>query len=308
MGPDIAQAFFTMMLNAGFALVVGCLISALLLPNVRNQHWWIYGRLVNALKFGILMCIAGTLLSLWQTSASMGDVGLLESGPALWRLFIPTHYGSVGLASVALLIVSAIAVLFLSKGQPTRTPIIICAAALVIYAVCRVSVSHAYESGLVSMAVLVEWLHLVLMSMWVGLVLTAGWIVLPGSYATQASQNDIKRYLSSVSSWATVALFGILATGIYNAFRVLSAPHDFIATQYGWTLVAKLVLVAVAILLGGWNRFYGFPKASAASGKIENESNALMSATLVLRIESVALLGVLAVAAFLTGSAPPASM
>ena len=306
--PEIAQAFFTMMLNTGFALVVGGLLSGALLPNSRNQNWWIQGRLAGAIKVGILMCMAGTILSLWQTSATMGDVPLFESGPALWRIFSATHYGSVGLLAVGLLIVSAFAVFQMRGGQPSKMLIIICVAALTLYAICRVAVSHAYESGLISMAVLVEWLHLVLMSTWVGLVLTAGWIVLGGLHTTKAAKIDTKMYLSSLSSWATFALVGILATGTYNAFRVLTAPHDLVATQYGWTLTAKLGLVVVAILLGGWNRFYGFPKAYAQSEKTKNGNSSLIPAMLVLRIESVVLLGVLAIAAVLTASAPPASM
>ena len=306
--PEIAQAFFTMVLNAGLALVVGGITSSLLLPNVRNQNWWIQLRLASAMKFGIFVCIAGTILSLWQTSATMGDVPLFESGPTLWQPFLTTHYGTVGLFAVGLLIVSAFAVLGMGKGQPTKMPFIIGIVSLALFAMCRVSVSHAFESGLWSIAVLVELSHLVLMSIWVGLVLTAGWIVLPGLHTTKAGQDDIKMYLSSVSSWATFALVGILASGVFNAFRVLTTPHDLVASQYGWTLTTKITLVIAAIFLGGWNRFYGFPKAYASSEKTESGIGSLKPATLILRIESVALIGVLVIAAVLTGSAPPASM
>ena len=103
MQPEIAQSIFTMMLNTSFALVIGSLASSLLLSNERNQNWLIKERLAWATKLGIALCVASTLLSLWQTSATMGDVPLLESGPTLWRMFAVTHYGSIGLLSIGLL-------------------------------------------------------------------------------------------------------------------------------------------------------------------------------------------------------------
>ena len=307
MQPEIAQSIFTMMLNTSFALVIGSLASSFLLSNERNQNWLIKERLAWATKLGIALCVASTLLSLWQTSATMGDVPLLESGPTLWRMFAVTHYGSVGLVSVGLLIVSGLSTAAINRRQPNSAAIIICLIALALYALCRVSVSHAYESGFISIAVLVEWVHLVAMGMWVGLVLTAAWIVLPMLRSTKAGYVNTVMYLSSLSTWATFVLLAILATGFYNGFRVLNTPRDLVATQYGWILVVKLVFVALAIALGGWNRFYGFPKAST-SARLENWYASLLPATVVLQIESIALLIVLAAAAVLTGSAPPASM
>jgi len=60
----------------------------------------------------------------------------------------------------------------------------------------------------------------------------------------------------------------------------------------------KVVLVSVAIALGGFNKFVGLPTADASQ-------TGLRKVIAVLRIESIALLLVLIAAAFLTSSAPP---
>lgn len=308
MQPEIAQSLFTMLLNTSFALVMGGLTSSFLLANERSQQGLILGRLARVTRLGLALGIVSTLLSLWQMSASMSEVPLWESGPTIWRMFAGTHYGRIGLLSVALLIVAAMASVFFIKDQRARTPAIICLIAMAFYALSRVAVGHAYEFGLVSFAVVIEWLHLILMSVWVGLVVTAGWIVLPHMCTSKFLCADITAYLSSLSTWATYVLVGILVTGGFNTYRVLTVPQDFVATQYGWTLVVKLVFVALAVALGGWNRFYGFPKASLPSTMRGSESASIGQAMWILRVESVALLIVLAAAAVLTGSAPPASM
>ena len=61
-------------------------------------------------------------------------------------------------------------------------------------------------------------------------------------------------------------------------------------------MTVKLVRVAGAVALGGYNRFVGFPEAARGlAGR----------AYLVLRIESVVLLGALAAAAVLVSTQPP---
>jgi putative copper resistance protein D len=169
---------------------------------------------------------------------------------------------------------------------------------LLMVAAARVTIGHAYEHGPMSIAVLVEWLHLLLMSVWAGVVLVAGWLVLPHVLAGEfAPTKELAAYLTSMSNWAGVALAGILATGAYNAYRVLGSPRELIEVDYGQVLTFKLCLVVIAIALGGFNKLVGLPAAASPRG--------LRSVTTVLRIESVALLLVLTAAAVLTSSAPP---
>ena len=154
------------------------------------------------------------------------------------------------------------------------------------------------------MATVAELIHVLSMALWSGSVIVAAWIVIP-TRARAAPQCSIAPYLTSLSNWATGALAAVLGTGVYNAFRVLSQPAELVSTEYGWVLTTKLCFVGIAIALGGWNRFIGFPAVLAAAAEPDTEKTKLHVIASVLRAESIALLIVLFAAGVLTASAPP---
>lgn len=71
-------------------------------------------------------------------------------------------------------------------------------------------------------------------------------------------------------------------------------------------LAIKLCLVAVAVGLGAFNRFVGFPAVTIAITADSANAQAMQHLIFVLRLESDVLLGVLMAAAVLTNTAPPA--
>lgn len=293
-----------MAINAMFAWMVGALASRTwlcrfddaLLGNVR-------AKLSSSLIVAMGLCMAASLLSLWQAAATMGDVGLLETDAPLLKAFATTQYALAAYFGLGLLVLAAaISIAGFRRSSRRRNGLLV-AGLLGVYAASRVTLGHAFEHGPFSVAVAVEWAHLILMALWVGTVMTAAWIVLPYFAAVALANRSLEAYLASVSTWATVALAGIVITGTFNTIRVLAHPADLVTTYYGSVLTTKLAFVAIAIGLGAYNRFVGFPKSlgrwRAAVGPD------LGPATVVLRIESIALLVVLGAAAILTGSAPP---
>lgn len=73
-----------------------------------------------------------------------------------------------------------------------------------------------------------------------------------------------------------------------------------IGNQYGAALLVKLVLVAVAVLLGGYNRFFVMPSLISAL-----PAPAVRRFTLILRLEAAVLLGVVIVTAVLSSTPAP---
>ena len=296
----------TFLLNASFATMVGILAARFWLD--RDGHPWKQTTLERlSMAMGVAIVVGGvaTLLSLWQAAATMGDVPLAQAGPALWANFVTTRYGEAGLVSLVLLTVGGL--MHFPGALPQRgigyDAGMTCL--VVLYALCRVSIGHATENGPVSIAVGIELTHLLLMALWVGSVVVSGWLVLPNAPSAGPAKSSVTPYLASLSSWASFALAGILATGVYNAFRVLKTPGDLLDTSYGWVLTTKLCFIVIAIGLGGWNRFFGFPAVEASRGPTQLASRRMRPVIAVLRVESVALLVALAAAAVLTGSEPP---
>jgi putative copper resistance protein D len=299
MEATVPQVAATAVINISFAWVVGVLASRLWLMK-RTAGWQtaVDKRLASAVAAGLLVCMAGIFLSLWTESAVMGDVEWLKAGPAFSQMVASTHYGHAGAATLVFLAIALVVHWFRRGNAPSVTYLGILASLMLFTAAARVTIGHAYEHGPFSVAVAVEWLHLVFMALWAGIVFVAGWLVLPRALASDAAPTkELAAYLTSMSDWAGVALAGILATGAYNAYRVLSSPRQLVEVDYGLVLLFKLGLVVIAVALGGFNKFVGLPAATSHRG--------LRTVTTALRIESVALLLVLMAAAVLTSSAPP---
>ena len=268
----LLQLAAALLLNAGFAWLTGSLLA----------RRWLGGALTPLLDrtdiAAALACLAGSLFALWAATAMMGDVGLGEALTMLPSMMVQTAYGQAGLAAMV-----AATALLVMPHRAWRVRIVV----LALFALARASVSHAGEHGLASVAVGVEWLHLMLVGVWLGAVAVAAWVVRPAHAS----------YLAALSTAATVALAGIVVTGVFNVWQRIGAPEQMLSNPYGLALTVKLVLVGAAVLLGAYNRFVGFPRAAQDQGA---------RALIVLRIESLVLLAALAAAAVLTSQPPPA--
>ncbi|UUZ54127.1 CopD family protein [Massilia sp. H-1] len=168
-------------------------------------------------------------------------------------------------------------------------------------------VSHASANGDLNAAVAADWIHLCLISVWVGEVVIAGLFVLGRRGAAHApDREDMARYVENLSSSATFALVGIFATGIFSAWHNVGSVAGLSGNPYGVTLLAKLAMVTIAVLLGGFNRFVVMPPLLAGLRRAGAcDTSSLRRFTLVLRIEAVVLLGVLVAAAILSSTSPP---
>ena len=226
------------------------------------------------------------MVSVWAATVMMGDVSLAPAFGMLPEVLSETGYGRSALAALALVG----ALLFTPR---THWDWAVRAVLLLLFALARASMGHAGEHGLFSLAVGVEWVHLVLIGVWLGAVALAGWVVLPPA---RLCADSAWPYLRLLSHGATVALVGIVATGIFNVWQRLDSPGQLVDSPYGLALSAKLALFVFAVLLGAYNRFIGFPAFAHSGGGVAQN---------VLRIESGVLLGALAAAAILTAQTPP---
>jgi putative copper resistance protein D len=301
------QAAATALLNLGLAWTVGVLTSRFWLKKGAGRwHDTALGRLSSSLTAALVTCASGTALSLWAAAANMADVGWLDAGPAFVDMLAATHYGHAGMLALGILVLAMFIHWRLPRSTGGASGAGIIPVLVVLFAVVRVSTGHAVEQGAMSIPAVVELLHLLFMALWAGIVFVGGWVVLPSAADDMSRANTAMAcYLKSLSSWATAALAVILATGVYNAFRVLGSTRDLTESAYGHELVFKLCFVLVAIGLGAVNRFHGLPAVLSLTTTQDNARRALHKVIRILRIESIALLLVMAAAAVLTSSAPP---
>lgn len=276
----------TLALNAGFAWLAGSLLTRIWLSGAPAS---LLEQCARRLRLGeivaALVCLVGSLLEIATDTIMMVDAHWTKGLTMLPDVLTQTGFGHSALAAMAL--AALLLVTPRRRWWPMR------AALLLAFALARASMSHAAEHGLLSASVAIECLHLVLIGVWLGAVALSGWIVLPQAVR---ERGPLWPYLSQLSRGATIALGGIVATGVFNTWQRIDSPNQFVDSDYGVALTFKLALFGIAVLLGAYNRYVGFPKLARNDG-----GRALM----VLRVESMVLLSALAAAAVLSSQAPP---
>ena len=299
---DIAllQTVMTALGNLGFSWLVGILFARICLQ--RDQSDWSCRaqiRLGVANTIVLMLCIVCNLGLQWCEAATLGDTPFSEAGPALVLLLQSTHYGHVGLTGLTALLGLTGAHLILKTNSGV---LLVNVLLLLVVALSKVAVSHASEAGLFSGAAAIELVHLLLIWFWTGSVCVSGWHVLPGA----ANPNPaVSNYLKSLSFYATLALGGIVATGLLNAAHILWQSSNLVGQPYTTLVLIKIGLVLLAAALGGFNRFASLPDLTEEVTPLARRSILLHRVVLVLKIESLVLITTLFIAAVLASTAPP---
>lgn len=299
-----AQLIVTVTLNLALAIGVGAGLSTLWLA-ARDSDWAADRRgqlsVAGAAAAAVALLASGALL--WLKAASMAEVPVTAAGAASLSILTATHFGYSWTGGASALVLGALAVALRPPGKGRRRWIFLNLFALAAFLYTRSVVSHAAADGDFGIRILADWVHLMLISVWAGEVFVAGLLTLAAPLNAEADDHiECKRYIEALSASATYALGGIVVTGAVNAWYNVGSPYTLAGNPYGVALLLKLALVAVAVLLGGFNRVFVMPSLTAA-GMVP--ATALRHFTLILRLESAVLLGVLIVAAILSSTSPP---
>lgn len=308
MAPDLptVQHLVTALLNLAIAVLTGAIVSRLWLR--RDASAWSGARRTpvrNTAIVGAVVAVIANVVLLWLESAAMAEVPVTEAGGATWSMLTSTHLGlawSVGMAALAVATVAAFARVKRGAG-----PALVALAALAVFWYTRSMVSHAASDGDFSVRLLADWVHLGMISLWVGeVILSAGVMLRTPSSMSQADRRARAAYVASLSSSATFALTGIFVTGLYAAWRAVERFDNLLGNPYGNTLVAKLLLVGVAAMLGGVNRFFVMPPWLARESAGDAFPDVLpLRFRQILWIEALVLLAVVVLAAWLASTSPP---
>jgi putative copper resistance protein D len=256
--------------------------------------------------------VAGLALG-WLQAIAMTELAPLPALAQLPQVLAGTHFGralSLTMASIAVLLALA----WMPRAGADRRWQFATAAAFATLAGARAASGHAGASG-EAWPLLLAGVHLFAMGLWSGCVFVAALEPgVDGRSPTPAAAFVVARArrFARLSSLATAALALVLATGALQAWRTLEGHWAPLASSaWGHVLDAKLALVALAVLLGGINRFGSLPTLVAAAGAEAPESpahaRALARFVCILRVEGVVLFAVLVAAATLANMEPPST-
>ncbi len=249
-------------LYAGIALLVGSLAFAGFL-------WGEARRLRRAAQ----LLWAGWILVAFATIAALlvqGIYGAALSFSALFRLSLlrstlNTSFGHMCVLRLVLLI-AAVPVIRVLRRDPAAHPlprwwrpgVVVGAVAL---ALTPALSGHAHTGTLPSLGVPADVIHILAMSVWLGGLAVLAYAVFP-----RRGVEELREVVPRFSRTAVVCVCALVVTGSFQAWRQVGSLNALRTTDYGKTLLVKLVLVLTLVILGAMSRQivgYLFPPREA---------------------------------------------
>lgn len=156
---------------------------------------------------------------------------------------------------------------------------------------------HTVTAGPGPLPAIADVVHLLAGMAWTGVVVgLATALRAPHDPTDRASEAaDTARAVARASGLAALAVLALVPAGLLQAGWIRSGSWDLLGDGHGRALLVKLVAVAVAAGLGGWNRF-------RLVRRVGTDRTALRT---VARLEAALLLVVLVASAVLVDRAPP---
>lgn len=287
----------------GLMMLVGGLAfqSMILTPSLlSHQDYQIIDRHLRRVYAGsLLLMTLASLADLILRTLMMSGGGLATLGVTIPTVLQKTHYGSIWTARIGLLSLLGIAWWLRLLGMAATPPLLWIARLgrmgllgmtwwlrlLGVTASPRFSMAffgvaslvaltttlsgHAADWGNVTVPVLIDWLHILAVSIWIGGLFTFGFVLkrslaTPGMEDTALGLSSIARPFSRMAAGCVIVF---LATGIYNAWLQVGTFSALTDAAYGWTLLVKLGLVGGVLLIAAINRYYFLALLMRRSGR-----------------------------------------
>jgi putative copper export protein len=233
-------------------LVGGFVVDVIVLPSDAPE----VGDPRRRLRMLRVGCAAFLLLAagaeLWLRAFTMTGGGPRAALLAVPAVLTRTHFGSVWIARAAGLLGLLALSVTTSPGLRSLGAVVALGIALTV-----ALTGHAADLGDVSVAVGIDWLHVVAAATWTGgLLVLAGVVRKPAARWPSTLLATVMRRFSRVAAWC---LLGVVLSGAYGAWVQLLTVAALWRTTYGRVLAVKLLLVLALVWWGAVNRYLVLP-------------------------------------------------
>jgi putative copper resistance protein D len=263
---------------AFLAFSIGILTSLLwvLPPKASNElpgHEILRARMWRYLAISIFAMLATSILDLMMRSAEMSGEPVTEVFPELPTVIFRTHYGSVWLIRIAVLVLLSVLLPVCRRYRESRGLLMFLFTLGAVISLTESASGHAADAGDFSIIELSDWLHLMAAAVWGGGLFALSLAVLP-SFAKDGDQHArlVAYAASRFSRIAGFAVGIIVLSALYNAWLNVGSVAALIKSSYGWTVMAKIVLLFILLYIGAFNRYVRVPRLRKAAGLPEGRT------------------------------------
>lgn len=206
-----------------------------------------------ARRIAVLLGV-GLAAYLAAATVAMAEPSLADFPGALWLVLTKTDFGDMCWVALAAWVTLMVATCASStpRAEPHKFLDLLSLFGIVAFAYARAATGHAADHGFLSVAVLVHTLHILSACAWAGSVGICALSISAWRAWPPQARSGLAHRLSMI---ATIAVPAVVASGLINVVRTLghsSHPGD---SLYLEILIAKITLVAIAVVLGTWNRW-----------------------------------------------------
>ncbi len=277
--PSALSVLGKWLLYAGLALLLSAALVAASVLGVTRPPRWVLASAASAALLGWVAFVTAQRSAIG--ASAMAFLSSAAGRPYLWIA-----------AAIVASVVSTIAWLATKDRRALWAAAFFAAGAML----ARSIGGHADAGSLSAIEVTAQFAHLLAVGIWIGGVI---WLLLLlGRIAPLRRPDAVRRF----STTAGIALAVVAATGVIRALDEIGGPTHLgrlFDTDYGWTLVAKIVTSLALITAGAWNRYVNVPRtANGPAGE--------RSLRRVLTAEAFLAAGIFGLTGLLTGL-PPAS-
>jgi copper resistance protein D len=217
-------------------------------------------------------CIAVLVLSsavlLSARTAEMSGLPITAILPIVPTVLFKTHYGKIWLIRVVAITVLCIGWWRGKRHLDSLVISVFMVGAGALIAMTRSAAGHAADAGDLSIPELMDWLHLMAVSVWGGGLIVLSTIVFPAVLKlTEQRQMLITDIALRFSTLAGIALGTIVVTATYNAWLQVRSFHALWGTPYGQLVIVKFLLLFALVILGASNRYITVPLLQQLTGR-----------------------------------------
>ncbi|HKN18508.1 MAG TPA: CopD family protein [Dissulfurispiraceae bacterium] len=220
-------------------------------------------RLISAWRaVGICMALflAGGIAEVLMRSMEMSGQPFSEICSVLPIVLFRTHYGHVWLVRIATIMLMTIMLAVGGRARDSRIFQLIMLTFALVTSMTISASGHASDKGDFSIYEIMDWLHLIAVSVWGGGLFVLSIVILPGLTGSDDRQEvliaDVSRRFSRM---AGIAVGIVTITAIYNYLVYVGSFHALMMTPYGLTIIVKIILLFILVNLGGFNRYVSVP-------------------------------------------------
>ncbi len=219
-----------------------------------------------------------------------------------------THFGHIWWWRIPALAVLWLGWGFKARHRGTRWSGWAMLLAVAAITLTRSETGHPADHGDFTLAVWIDWLHILAAGAWVGAIFGMSLAIFPtllrAGHAAIGRGAEIFQRLSTLSG---IALAVLVACGIYNAATQLGGFSAMWTSRYGIILDVKLAIVLTMIAIGAHNRYFKLPRLRrAATSSGARDATILRTCARAVLVEALLGLAVIGTTAVLIHAMPPA--